>query len=996
MPTEIETKFAEINIERTPQLLLKIKDEQQGPNGGLFQTYIGGEAIYWHPNTGAHLIYGLIKWKYLLKGGPGSGLGYPTNDESDAGSGGGSRFNNFQNGTIIWKNGTNEAFIVRDAILSKWAENNWDSGYLGFPLSDEIETQGTNGNGIHQFFENGTIFWTPQKGVIIKHTIVNIQKPKPGLENQVAFVLSGGGSRGDFQLGALAALIESGINPDIIYSTSVGSLNGLMIAHGTTGLETLKNLWFGLRKNEHMYVYDDWWELLNPDIKNFLQSMVSGNPNAQNIFEGNIAKNGAIHFIIAGLVGLIDFANVTVQNLLDVGRLLQNNAFSAFNLNPIRDLFNIFVIPELVNAWVKSGDGKKLRMATVGLGSGELCYVTESGELLDRDQQNVLATGISLVNGAFASSSIGGVFVPPVFANDRWVDGGHRENIPLQGAIDAGARKIYVISSGPVNRYSSINFTEEGNVAENYTTGKHVLDIAVRAIVEISGDEGVTNDIFSIIDGFGADIKLISPQFPTHFIITIDAELIRINYNYGYRVALDVLNNVSGNFREMSDQIAIKQAKVSVLRQKTLKALGVPFSPEIASLNSEINNLIQLRQQNNLSISGIPASQPIGLGDTLLPGEMLVPGQCIVSGDPGHQYTLLFNTNGNLELYLRAGANLYGQAPVWTAPIPAPEPGGICIMQMDGNLVVYNNQMTALWSSATFKEEYYNGYLRIQSDGILSLNKENGGGVYWTSSGVINVPVKPQEYVTIQNNSPLNVAIRFYNVGDTSLNILFTLIDGLRTVPPNGMVSWPLPSGVNTVLVTFNGNPGSVKTISAGETQIYVNDERIHIINNTSGGGTIRIYDGNQLLGPGGIPYLNGGTFAIGGNQTIDWQMPDEALKVWVTFNDINPQQVFRSGKYEYSLEEPRVYIENLSLSIVKVQFFDEADTSAATSIFSRIGEDRDMNANEVMYYSLPNGAKIIQIRFVQSGKPNQLVSAGLGSKFSYNENGTVSIPILP
>ena len=1006
--SHITDKYDEINAVRIPKIGSTKGDEKPSPDGGLFQEYVTGESIYWHSLTGAHLIYGLIKTKYLSLGGPGGGLGYPTNDESDAGSGKGSRYNSFQNGTIIWKNGTNEAYPVWGAILSKWAENNWDSGYLGFPLSGEIETQGTNGHGRHQFFENGTIFWTPDRGTFIKHTIVNIQKPQPGLEKQIGFVLSGGGSRGDFQLGAIAALIESGISPDMIYSTSVGSLNGLMIAHGSSGLDILRNIWFGLRRNDHMYLFDDWWNLMDPDIRNLLQSLIRQDPTTDKALVDLLEKKVGISVLEGGTIGsilsppftivsiLLNFIKLgfdTGAKLMDVLNLIQNNARSVFNLNPVYSLFNIFTSQALVDDWAKSGKGKKLRMATVGLNSGELCYVTETGDLIDRSQQKVLSKGITLVEGAMASAAIGGVFVPPIFANDAWVDGGHRENIPLQGAIDGGARKVYVISTGPVNRNSAVNATEEGIKIEDYKTEKKIIDIALRAIVEISGDEIASNDIFSLIDGYGADIKLIAPQFPTHFIISIDAELIRINYDYGYRVALDVLNNVPGNLREMSDQIAIKQAKAAILRQKSLKALGVPFSSEINSLLTEIAGLITARQQNNLSIAGTPASQSIGLGDTLLPGEMLVPGQCIVSADPSHQYTLRYNTNGNLELYLRSGANLFGQPPVWKAPIPVPEPGGICIMQMDGNLVVYNNQMNALWASASNSTDHYNGFLRVQSDGVVTLNKKDGG-VYWSSNGIID-PASTINYVTIKNNTSLVVTTRFYNVGDHVLGILTTIGDGLRTVPANGMVSWQLPPGVSSVQITFNGNPGSAKVIAAGQTIEWNTDERIHLVNKTSADVRVRIFDGSQIFGPGGIALPNG-ELNIGSNKEVYWSMPDHILKVGILFNDLNPQILFRGSKYEYNLPEQRVFIQNLSNAKVKVQFFNEKDGLAATSIFSRPGEDRDINANGLMYYTLPAGASKIQIRFVQPGKPNVLVMSNLGSKYSYNADGSVTIPVFP
>lgn len=61
----------------------------------------------------------------------------------------------------------------------------------------------------------------------------------------LAFVLGGGGSRGALQVGALKTLVESGIKPDMIIGTSVGSVNGTFFASDPTlaGLEKLEELW---------------------------------------------------------------------------------------------------------------------------------------------------------------------------------------------------------------------------------------------------------------------------------------------------------------------------------------------------------------------------------------------------------------------------------------------------------------------------------------------------------------------------------------------------------------------------------------------------------------------------------------------------------------------------------------------------------------------------------------------------------------------------------
>ncbi len=47
---------------------------------------------------------------------------------------------------------------------------------------------------------------------------------------RTAFVLGGGGLLGAVEVGMLRALLEAGIEPDVILGTSVGALNGALVA----------------------------------------------------------------------------------------------------------------------------------------------------------------------------------------------------------------------------------------------------------------------------------------------------------------------------------------------------------------------------------------------------------------------------------------------------------------------------------------------------------------------------------------------------------------------------------------------------------------------------------------------------------------------------------------------------------------------------------------------------------------------------------------------
>ena len=68
----------------------------------------------------------------------------------------------------------------------------------------------------------------------------------------IAFVLSGGGSKGALEVGALRALFEAGVQPDMLVGTSVGGLNAAFIAvePSLTRVDKLANLWRTVRRTD--------------------------------------------------------------------------------------------------------------------------------------------------------------------------------------------------------------------------------------------------------------------------------------------------------------------------------------------------------------------------------------------------------------------------------------------------------------------------------------------------------------------------------------------------------------------------------------------------------------------------------------------------------------------------------------------------------------------------------------------------------------------------
>jgi NTE family protein len=72
---------------------------------------------------------------------------------------------------------------------------------------------------------------------------------------RTAFVLGGGGLLGAVEIGMLRALFDHRVQPDLVLGTSVGALNGLMVAaYPAAGVaERLESLWRSAAENREVY-----------------------------------------------------------------------------------------------------------------------------------------------------------------------------------------------------------------------------------------------------------------------------------------------------------------------------------------------------------------------------------------------------------------------------------------------------------------------------------------------------------------------------------------------------------------------------------------------------------------------------------------------------------------------------------------------------------------------------------------------------------------------
>lgn len=149
------------------------------PDGvGHYRHYQNG-SIYWHPLTGAHEVHGLIRSKWAKLGWEKSFPGYPKTDESNCPVQGG-KYSLFQVGTILWFPPSKEAFEVHGAIRSKFVALGCESGFLGFPLTDETKTP--DGIGRFNHFQGGSVYWKPSISAHEVHGLIKAYWANHGWE----------------------------------------------------------------------------------------------------------------------------------------------------------------------------------------------------------------------------------------------------------------------------------------------------------------------------------------------------------------------------------------------------------------------------------------------------------------------------------------------------------------------------------------------------------------------------------------------------------------------------------------------------------------------------------------------------------------------------------------------------------------------------------------------------------------------------------------------
>lgn len=365
-------------------------------------------------------------------------------------------------------------------------------------------------------------------------------------------VLSGGGARGSFQIGALRYLYDHDlIAPTKISAVSAGSIIGAMLAQSSDPVEqraqlmVLERYWLAMTDASDMFTEQAWFQRLREQWGELAAALPTRTNDSDWAVEtegvdGAAAVKAALRddpsLNAGGDVNLAALWQI-VQALPRIGRAgagLASTlrgaeaAASAFRPGPIvgRLLFESGFTQAAVQQ-----SGVELRMGFVGLNSGELHFMRQDGVVVDTADQPVSDQAYDLSLGIWASCAIPGVFRPVKLGDDLYVDGGVRQNVPVDMALRSlGLDRPWVVVS-TAQRVEPGDFGRQGVIASIIRAMSLLMDETGRAEIEWARTAGC---------------PVIEPLFEVHAAMSFDPVSLRINRDYGWMRAAAVVAGLTG------------------------------------------------------------------------------------------------------------------------------------------------------------------------------------------------------------------------------------------------------------------------------------------------------------------------------------------------------------------------------------------------------------------------------------------------------------------
>ncbi|MDR0848632.1 MAG: patatin-like phospholipase family protein [Propionibacteriaceae bacterium] len=401
-------------------------------------------------------------------------------------------------------------------------------------------------------------------------------------------VLSGGGARASFQIGALRYLYANKlVAPTKIAGTSAGSIIGSMLAQESEPdkqeeqLKLLETYWLGMKDSSDMFAEQAWFTRLKAQWEEIAEVLPERVPEPTAVEadadDPEVAVKEAMKydpstdsdFSVSMLWQAISVLPKIGRAGAGIAATVRGAERAASAYRPGSLIYRLL----FESGWDKkavSESGVELRMAFVGLNSGDLHFMRQDGIIVDANDVPLSDQVHDLSLGLWASCAIPGVFRPVKLGGEVYVDGGTRENIPVEMAVaKLGVTKPYVVVASP-----------PGVPWEDYSA-KDMVSTMMRTI-SILMDESNRDEVAWART---AGAVVIEPRVDVHGALTVEPELLKINRDYGWMRAAEEV----GGAPTFADELTRVRVELYELGPDAPKGDRARVKARIAALAAEVD-----------------------------------------------------------------------------------------------------------------------------------------------------------------------------------------------------------------------------------------------------------------------------------------------------------------------------------------------------------------------------------------------------------------------
>ena len=432
------------------------------------------------------------------------------------------------------------------------------------------------------------------------------------MTNSPGLVLSGGGTRGAFEAGAVNLLVHIGSPlPEYIAGASAGAICGSVLAQAR-GREEFAHYAAVLRADvlamthiNKVFERSGWVEqLAGTPLASAIKSALMGETRPSIGHDPGVIDDPLAHEGVASHTPAWKGVAAAALHPVAVHRARKaywDDPASVLKLDPLeaalRGQSDSGI--EAVDEAKIARPGLTLRLAITPLQAGVPRYVTETGIVVESDSHTVHVNGRrpGVIEGVLASSSVPVVFAPRTIGDDVYVDGGVLRNMPVEAAVHAGAGDIIAISAntiapppfkGDITKATLLTVSERFGVLEFYDQVRRSLR-------------------YPLADG--ATMTSIAPTMDIVGMFEVELGLLAIDVDYGWLRAAEA----TGLDAQTQIEAQVVSDQITTGRQRAWHLEDMVLTAEAAGESVPKRVSMALASAKQMVADGVAAWQGFGL-----------------------------------------------------------------------------------------------------------------------------------------------------------------------------------------------------------------------------------------------------------------------------------------------------------------------------------------------------------------------------------------------